>query len=526
MKIRHIITITLALLLLAACGANSPNGDEADLPQIPVVEIETQDNYEDPDEEVYTPVISPAIPDYTIHLEICPTERTVSGVAAISFQNTSSYALDKVFLSMPFNAFSENHPYPPFLPTFEDRVFRHGHEFGSIDIALATINLNPAEFTLEGTLLTIYLEEYLPPAASLEIGLIFEAQIPRISHRTGGNDYAMWFGNFLPALPVLSAAGWHIYPYYPIGSPFFTATSNYRVNITAPTEYTVVSTGFGVRSEGETNTVTSVTADQVRDFAFAVLSPAYSARRITTETGIDITIHFRGNWDYEEAVNAILDTARAAFDYFESHVGAYPAQNFNIIETELFIHDAIKYPGLMFVDTLHMRTHAVHASVRRDIGHQWFYNVVGNNPVTEPWLAYGLVSFLQLEMTLEEDELAAHMLDVHQNLQNTIAHMAYPELSRSLGYYASWADFHSIQFLRGKLLFYDLWRLLGEEEFGTFIRTYYGRYAFSIATARGLIAVAEEIYGESLTDFFDDWITSPTLPDFGPLAWRSVISAG
>ena len=515
MKPRHFFIIAFVLLLAAACGdgnAVQDDKNENDTPQIPIVEIEIYDDYI-PDEENYSAAIIPTIPDYIINLEIFPDERTVSGVAVISFQNTSIYALDKVFLTMPFNAFAENFPYPPYLPVLEGRIFQHGREFGSIDVTLATINLNPAEFTLDGTLLTIYLEESLLPGAYTEIGLIFEADIPRISHRTGGNDYAMWFGNFLPTLPVLTADRWHIYPYYPVGNPFFTAISNYRVNITAPNEYTIVSTGFEVRNEGETSTVTSISVDQVRDFAFALLSPAYNSRGILTEAGIDITIHFQGNWDDEEAIDAILDTARAAFDFFESRVGTYPYQSFDIVETELFIQETMKYPGIVFVDARHLRTPAVHSSIMRDIGHQWFYNVVGNNPVTEPWLAYGLVSFLQMGLSMDEDTMASHMRGLHQSLQSAIYYMEYPELSRDLSYYTSWADFHRIQFSRGKLLFYSLWQRMGEESFSQFVRTYYSRYAFSIATAQGLMAVAEEIYGESLADFFDAWINSPELPD-------------
>ena len=514
MKPRHFFIFAFVLLFIAACGDRSAaqiDEEENGPTQVPVVEIDEYEEYDPYEAENAAPAVF-AVPDYIINMEIFPEERIVSGVAAISFQNTSIYALDKVFLTMPFNAFAEDYPYPPYLPVLEGRIFQHGREFGSIDVALATINLNPAEFALEGTLLTVHLDEYLLPGASAEIGLVFEANIPRLSHRTGGNDYAMWFGNFLPTLPVLAADKWHIYPYYPVGNPFFTTISNYRVNITTPRDYTIVSTGFGVRNEGETNAVTSISVDQVRDFAFVLLSPIYESRGILSETGVNITIHFRGNWNDEEAIDAILNTARAAFDFFESRVGAYPYQSFSIVEVELFIQDTIKYPGLVLVDARHLRTPAVHSSITRDIGHQWFYNVVGNNPVTEPWLAHGLVSFLQLGLTMDEEEMAAHMRGLHQSLQSAMYYMDYPELFRNLSYYDSWADFHRIQFSRGKLLFYSLWQRMGEEDFNQFVRAYYGRYAFSIATSQGLIAVAEEIYGGTLADFFDVWINSPELP--------------
>jgi len=515
MKIRYVFVITL-VLLLAACSFQSSAVEEndGDLQQITINQTDSN-GCDDGDNgyEEYIPVVLPQhIPDYMVNLEINPEERFVSGVMTISFQNTSAYALDRVFFNMSLNAFAEGFPYSPFLPAFERNIFNHGPDFGRIDVLHATINLNPAEFDVKHTLLTIYLDEYLASEDVVEIGLAFEARIPRISHRTGGNDYAMWLGNFLPTLPVFSDGHWHIYPYYPVGSPFFTQTSNFLVNITAPYNYTVVSTGHGVRDEGEVSASTSIEAGLVRDFAFAVLSPAYNSRRILTDAGIEISIYYREAFEDDEIVDAILATAQAAFEFFAARIGTYPYLTFVIVESELFMRDSIKYPGMMFVDSQHLRSNAVHGSIVRDVGYQWFYNMVGNNPVTEPWLSHGLVSFLQLSLTMDEDEIHQHMLGIHQQLERVFNRMYYTELSRSLDYFNSWADFRNVQLFRGKLLFYDLWQKMGSDEFDQFVRTYFERYAFSIATAQGMMAVAKEIHPEPLDDFFHDWINSPTLP--------------
>ncbi|MCL2376917.1 MAG: M1 family metallopeptidase [Defluviitaleaceae bacterium] len=512
MKLRHIFIIAF-VSLLAACGEVESNTEECDevAQQISVVEVDAEENDEskESDESVTWPLY---VPSYVINLEIFPDERTVNGVANVSFMNTSNYALDRVFFNLPFNAFAEDFPYTAWLPGFESRIFQHGQNFGHFNVTLATTSLNPAEFDIHGTLLTIHLEEQLPPGVAVEVGLIFDAYIPHISHRTGGNEYAMWFGNFLPTLPVFSSGHWHIYPHHPIGNPIFTTISNFEVNITAPAEYTIVSTGTAIRGEGDIRPTTSIIADHVRDFAFAVLSSSYNSQRILLDAGLEIAVYYHKCCGNEAALNALLSIAIDAFDYFENRVGIYPYQSFNIVETELFIRDSIRYPGIVFVDSRLLHTPAVHDSIVRDIGYQWFYNVVGNNPVTETWLSHGLVAFLQLGFTMDEDEIVAHAQTLHQNLDRALIFMEFPELFRDLGHYTSWMDYRNIQHSRGKLLFYALWQEMGDEAFNLFVRTYYQRYAFGTATTEGLIAIAEEIHEESLTDFFDAWINSPALP--------------
>jgi len=78
--------------------------------------------------------------------------------------------------------------------------------------------------------------------------------------------------------------------------------------------------------------------------------------------------------------------------------------------------------------------------------------------------------------------------------------------------YYSHLDYIGIQHHRSMLMFYALSQRMGSELFDEFLRSYYERFAFSIATGAQMIEIAEEIYGDSLQQFFDDWINRPDLP--------------
>jgi aminopeptidase N len=65
---------------------------------------------------------------------------------------------------------------------------------------------------------------------------------------------------------------------------------------------------------------------------------------------------------------------------------------------------------------------------------------------------------------------------------------------------------------RGALTLHALRLRVGDEAFFTILRTWTARFHNGNATTQDFIALAEEISGEQLDDFFDAWLFSPALP--------------
>ena len=499
----------LALLFLFACSSYSyskkydeEKEEEISRPQSQPIEIE----------EIKTQAIT-HIPSYVIDLNINPEEMRVSGVLSVDFVNTSTYALHNIYFNIPLNSFSPNATISPFLPNLKEAVFPHGHFYGYIGITAAIGNLRALDFTLYENLLRVYLQSPLYQGEAIEIGLSFEAQIPKIAHRTGGNDNAIWLGSFLPRLSVLGEGGWHNYSFLPVGNPFKTQTSNFLVNITTPPNYIVASAGSSFSIQREFSETTTIESHFSRDLAFAILGDAYIAASTTSPRGANITLfHTTGDADdFEE----ILNLSKEAFDHFSERIGANPQSIFKIIQVDLFAPISIKYPGLTFVDERLLFSNAFPIVLVQDIGHQWFYNVVGNNPVAEPWLAYGLVNYLALGFLFDgnQEQISKHARQVYENLQNSLDYMEHSRLGMGLSDYQSWQHFQNIQINRGMLLFYSLEQKMGSESFTAFLKKYYQTFAFEIATVEVMRAVAEEVFSYCLKDFFEEWINSKGLPE-------------
>ena len=72
-------------------------------------------------------------------------------------------------------------------------------------------------------------------------------------------------------------------------------------------------------------------------------------------------------------------------------------------------------------------------------------------------------------------------------------------------------------YIRGAITLHALRYEIGDDAFFRFLREYADRYHDSNVTTADLIALAEEVSGQDLADFFDGWLYQEALPDFPAL---------
>ncbi len=86
-----------------------------------------------------------------------------------------------------------------------------------------------------------------------------------------------------------------------------------------------------------------------------------------------------------DGARAYLDRVVAALEDFGRRFGPYPWPTFTFAITPQ-LGGGIEYPGhvMQGQNTLGVTSH--------EVGHQWFYGLVGNNQGRDPWLDEGLAS--------------------------------------------------------------------------------------------------------------------------------------
>ena len=66
--------------------------------------------------------------------------------------------------------------------------------------------------------------------------------------------------------------------------------------------------------------------------------------------------------------------------------------------------------------------------------------------------------------------------------------------------------------------------LMGDEQFFGFLRTYTARYQYSLVTTEDFVALAEEMSGQDLDDFFQAWLYEEPVPDIPQLGLTKKVS--
>ncbi|MCL2373025.1 MAG: M1 family metallopeptidase [Defluviitaleaceae bacterium] len=446
--------------------------------------------------------------DYIITLEIDTETRTVQGISRINFTNRAGIPLEDIVLRVFFNAFTEEHYPRPYFSDQEWRLSRRDWErgFGYMDVHYASINNESLDFVLDGTVLTLLPSEPIAPGQTVQLLLQYNAYVPNLAHRTGGNAHSMWFGMFVPVLAVHGQDGWHTDAYYPAGEPFFLETANYQVTVVTPLRYIVAGTGLATEEviEDTDTRITHFIAHMVRDFAFAI-SPYFIRETIYTDSGVSILLYYYSD---NLRVEHILDVARRSMEFFEENVGNYPYGRVSIIEVDL-IGDMAAFSQAVFVDTRHFAQGHLWW-MAHGLGDQWFASVVGTNRVAEPWLDEGLTRFVQAGIFYDSVESLRGRMEREWE---SIYQRRDLYLNVGLGAYTNRTHYAYAQGRKAMLMVYSLYRQMGEEAFWALVNRYYHEFSFGIATVQDFIRIAEETHGESLQTFFQQWIYHGTVPD-------------
>ncbi len=446
---------------------------------------------------------------YTVNLEFSPKTARMTGIVKVNYTNTTDTRQTYLYFYNYLNAFSEaQKDDAPFFPEFKANVYRYGKNYGSFDVLNAFVDTEKATFEEKGTLLTIRLPEPLNKDQSVVVELNFEAKIPKICHRTGFNDSAYWFGNFIPSLCIdqtPDAAGVYVpEPYSKAGDPFFAAIANYDVSITAPLDYLVVGSGNPTVSESNEQKVTSFHETMIRDFAFAI-SKNFIKDSIMTNEGVEINLY---HYSTLKNTKEILRMAEKGVEHFGEKIASYPYHTLNIVETELFVHNAVDYPQMIFVDSTFFHDEDIIKGITNKIGHQWFYNIIGSDQIHSAWLDESITSLLRQDIFYSKQTVRKLLRDDYDML----AKLPPSKIDTSTDTYNSWEAYYNIQYKKARIMLYCLRETMGETKFNKFLKEYYEMYAFKEATKEDFISLAEEVYGKSLKEFFKQWLFEETLP--------------
>ncbi|MGH2544561.1 MAG: M1 family aminopeptidase, partial [Ardenticatenaceae bacterium] len=210
-----------------------------------------------------------------------------------------------------------------------------------------------------------------------------------------------------------------------------------------------------------------------------------------------------------------LEAATQALANFNQRIGPYPFTELDLAATPNLAL-GIEYPGVVVITSRlydpdgfqsNVPTSAVlESTVAHEVAHQWFYSVVGNDQLDEPWLDESLVQYLTYLYYVDLYGPAG-ATGFHQSLEGRWGRVGREEIPIGLpvGAYDA-TEYSAIVYGRGPLFFETLEETMGQAAFGVFLRDYYASNQYGIGTGEEVKQLAEVHCACDLTALFEEWV--------------------
>ncbi len=435
---------------------------------------------------------------YALELTFDEQTQKLTGTQEIRIENMKIE--DKLPLQLWMNAYKNGKKGHFYFPEMRDRIFSRGDSKGFIDINRVAVEGKDISFEIDDQVLWVDLSQVANRRDHLRITLDIEIQVPRISHRTGGNDKALWLGNWIPTLGIYQEKGWIVSDYLPAGDPFYTQMADYRLQITTPRQYTVVGSGVETVKMLENSKLTVIEGNNIRDMALA-FSNHY--REYVHKTKDDISLKLYSYSLDQTSAEAYLKELEKIMDYYGRRIGPYPYKDFDVVETE-FMTGGMEYPCLIMISSQNLQDFKKgSATILHETGHQWFYGILGNNQLKDAWFDEGLTTFIQKGYELQDRELEAFYEKEKVQLKKALEGWDNIALGEDLRTYHSWSHYYRVNYRRAALMHYEIYQTLGKEKYDIFLKDLYQQYQNKIVTREAFSTLCHQHGQEKAVAVFD-----------------------
>ncbi|MEV6949932.1 M1 family aminopeptidase [Streptomyces sp. NPDC051172] len=408
---------------------------------------------------------TPATPSYTVSLSSNTSGTVWTGHESATFTNASSTALSEVYLRL----WDNYHGTCDAMPITVTNVT--GGTAGSLSVGC--------------TALQITLPTPLAQGQSATIGFDLGITVPSGADRFGHDGAFNNIGNALPVLAVKDGSGWHLDPYTNNGESFYSLAADFKVTLDHPSTLLVPATGTSTDTPGSSGrTVTTATASKVRDFAWA--AGPFSKISGTSAAGTAINIYSVSGISSSDA-QSMLSTAKSAVDAHAARFGAYPYGELDAVIDNNYWFGGMEYPG--FVLDLVSTTALTH-----EIGHQWWYGIVGDDEYNSPWLDEAFTDYAT--------DLALGKTGT--NCWNSVSWASSAEkITNSMAYWdAHSSRYSTVVYDYGKCALHDLRRLLGDTAMTKLLKDYATSHWYGVSTTAEFKAAAQAATSTDLTSFW------------------------
>jgi len=374
---------------------------------------------------------------YSIDVRLDDRSHQLRGNETFTYHNHSSTKLDTIWIHLWPNAYSDrssalckqldrNGELDLHFATEEERGW-----IDSLDFAENDAKVSWGYHSSHRDIGWIKLNAPLAPGTHTTISTPFLVKIPDGQFsRLGHTGQAYYITQWYPKPAVFDIEGWHAMPYLTQGE-FYSEFGSFDVSITLPSNYVVGATGVLQNStelawmdslaalpnvdykryylekqrdalntfpasSAATKTI-RFTQDNVHDFAWFA-DKRFIVRRSevalpksgrTVKTWALFTPKNAELWS--DAVSYVNESVR----FYSEWVGDYPYDACTAIDGTISAGGGMEYPMITIIGDMSDKQ-SLDNVIAHEVGHNWFYGILGSNERDHAWMDEGMNSFVEL----------------------------------------------------------------------------------------------------------------------------------
>ncbi len=447
------------------------------------------------------------LPTYQITADLDFEGHSFDGQMALAYVNTESVPLESLFFRL-----------------FPNGGSSYGN--GSLSVAQVEVDSQAVDtsLSLSDSVLEVKLPAPVQPGELRNISMQFHGIVPL---DYGGEDSAgygiynfsqdvMALSGWFPILAVYDEEGWNLDPVSGIGDSVYSDMASYTVHVGLPDGIVLVSTGVTTdrQSAGAGQVQYTIESGPARDF-FMIASPNF---RVASQNVGATQIHSYYLPGHQEGGQRVLSVASDSVRIYNQQFGLYPYVDLDLVDAPMRNASGVEFPGIVLIGNFLYPDYNkpdLAVTAAHEVAHQWWYNLVGNDVIDDPWMDEALTTYsssLYYEFT-QGPSAAQGLFSYYENrYQQAVDTGSDDQVTQSETYFENLNDpgrYGAIVYAKGALFFQALRQKIGDEAFFSALANYFDTYKYKIARPEDLLNAFEDAAGTQLDDFYQVWLYSP-----------------
>ncbi len=286
----------------------------------------------------------------------------------------------------------------------------------------------------------VHLLNPLFPGDSIIIETPFFVKLPKIFSRLGHTGRHYEITQWYPKPAVYDASGWHPMPYLNMGE-FYSEFGSFDVSITLPKQYRIMATGDLINSDNELQWLDSLALlgdsllmldkksfkkkikflkknkktsfKKADDDKLTKSIPKYKTIRFRQDNVHDFAWFADPNWIVNKGELWLQDSSKKvalwsmylpknartwkrsieylhdAGYWYSTFYGDYPYNQITAVDGDMSAGGGMEYPNITVISRSDSED-LLEYVIMHEVGHNWFYGILGNNERDFTWMDEGL----------------------------------------------------------------------------------------------------------------------------------------